>query len=137
MSKEENKAVISRMYEEIHNKGNLEKVEEFVTSDFVDHNPVDLNMPKGPEGLRQVFGMFHSAFPDFSTTVEDIITEEDRVVSRLTMHGTHKGEFMGIPATGKKIHVPVIDIIRLSKGKAVERWGVADVAGMMQQLGVQ
>jgi steroid delta-isomerase-like uncharacterized protein len=137
MSKEENKAVVSRMYEELHNNGNLEKAEEFVTSDFVDHNPADPNMPRGPEGVRKVFGMFHSAFPDFHTTVEDIISEDDRVVSRLTMHGTHNGEFMGIPATGKEINVPVIDIIRMSKGKAVERWGVADIAGMMQQMGVQ
>jgi steroid delta-isomerase-like uncharacterized protein len=124
------------MYEEIHNKGNLEKAEEFVTSDFVDHNPVDPNMPRGPEGLKQTFGLIHSAFSDFHTTVEDIITEDDRVVSRLTMQGKHSGEFLGIPATGKEVNVPVIDIIRLSKGKAVERWGVVDIAGMMQQLGV-
>lgn len=137
MSEEENKAIIARMYEEIHNKGNLDRADEIVTSDFVDHNPPDPNIPKGPEGLRQVFGMFRSAFPDFHTTIEDMISEGDRVVTRLTMHGTHKGEFMGIPATGKKISVPVIDIIRLSDGKAVERWGVEDIAGMMQQLGVQ
>ncbi|UCG69835.1 MAG: ester cyclase, partial [Thermoplasmata archaeon] len=110
---------------------------EFVTADFVDHNPPDPNIPKGVEGLKQTFTMFRSAFPDFHATVEDMISEGDRVVTRLTMHGTHKGEFMGIPATGPEIHVPVIDIIRLSNGKAVERWGVEDIAGMMQQLGVQ
>jgi steroid delta-isomerase-like uncharacterized protein len=137
MSNKENKAFAARMYEEIHNKGNLEKAEEFVTPDFVDHNPADPNMPKGPDGVRHVFGMFRSAFPDFHTTVEDIIADEDRVVSRVTMHGTHKGEFMGIPATGKEVSIPVIDIMRISNGKAAERWGVADVAGMMQQLGVK
>lgn len=137
MSKEENKNLITRMYEEIHNKGNLDIAGEFVTSDFVDHNPPDPNTPTGPEGVKHVFGMFRSAFPDFHATVEDMISEGDRVVTRLTMHGTHKGEFMGIPATGKEINVPVIDIIRLSRGKAVERWGVEDIMGMMQQLGVQ
>jgi steroid delta-isomerase-like uncharacterized protein len=137
MSNKENKDIVTRMYQEIHNKGNLDTADKFVTSDFVDHNPPDPNIPKGPEGLRQVFGMFRSAFPDFHTTIEDMISEDDKVVSRITMHGTHKGEFMGIPATGKEISVPVIDIIRISKGKAVERWGVEDIAGMMQQLGVK
>ncbi len=137
MPKEGNKTIVSRMYEEIHNKGNLDNAHEFVSADFVDHNPPDPNTPKGPEGIKHVFGMFRSAFPDFHTTVEDMISEGDRVVTRLTMHGTHKGEFMGIPATGKEINVPVIDIIRLSRGKAVERWGLEDINGMMHQLGVE
>ena len=85
MSKEENKNLVSRMYEEIHNKGNLDTTDKFVTSDFVDHNPVDPRMPKGPEGIRQVFGMFHSAFPDFHATVEDMITEGDTVCNHHRM----------------------------------------------------
>ncbi|UCE36156.1 MAG: ester cyclase [Thermoplasmata archaeon] len=136
MSKEENKAIVTRMYEEIHNNGNLNKAEELVTSDFVDRTPAMPDMPKGPEGVKLLFGTLRSAFPDLHTTVEDMVSEDDRVVARLTMRGTHKGEFMGIPATGKEISISGIDIVRLSKGKVAERWGVADIAGMMQQLGV-
>ena len=80
--------------------------------------------------------MLRSAFPDLKATIEDTIAEGDKVVIRMTWRGTHTGgEFMGIPATGKSVSIGVIDIIRISGGKAVEHWGQMDSMLMMQQLG--
>jgi len=136
MSVEENKAILRRMYEEIHNKGNLAAADEFVASEFVDHNPPGPGVPPGPEGVKQGLGMFRAAFSDFHATIEDMIAEGDKVVARLTITGTHKGEFMGIAPTGKQVTVGVIDIVRIAGGKMVERWGQEDMLGMMQQLGI-
>jgi predicted ester cyclase len=80
--------------------------------------------------------MFRGAFPDFKVTIDDLIAEGDKVVIRATWNGTQKGEFMGIPPTGKRVSFGVIDIIRMAGGKAVEHWGQMDSMGMMQQLGV-
>lgn len=135
MSAEQNKALIHRMYEEVHNKGNLDVLDEITATDFIDHNLAP-GLPSGLDGVKQLFTMFHSAFPDFHVTVEDMLAEGDKVVSRITMGGTHKGEFMGIPPTGKEVSVEVIDILRIAGGKAVERWGIFDQLGMMQQLDV-
>jgi steroid delta-isomerase-like uncharacterized protein len=80
-------------------------------------------------------GMLRSAFPDFKATIEDILADGDKVVIRMTWTGTHKDEFMGIPATGKRMSIGVIDIIRVANGKGTEHWGQMDAMGMMQQLG--
>ena len=79
---------------------------------------------------------FFTAFPDLHMKIEDQIAEGDMVASRLTVHGTHKGEFMGMPPTGKQITITGTDIVHIKDGKAVERWGNFDDLGMMQQLGV-
>ncbi|MFQ6116758.1 MAG: ester cyclase [Candidatus Bipolaricaulia bacterium] len=136
MSVEENKALVRRVYEEVHNKGNLDAADELLASDFVDHNPFGPNVPPGPEGIKQEFTVFRRAFPDLNATIEEIIAEGDKVVTRLTIRGTHKGEFMGIAATGKQMILSVIDIVRISGGKVAERWGVEDNLGLMRQLGV-
>jgi predicted ester cyclase len=80
--------------------------------------------------------MFRSAFPDFKATINDIIAEGDKVVIRMTWNGTHRGEFMGIPPTGKRVSFGVFDILRIAGGKFVEHWGQMDSMLMMQQLGV-
>jgi steroid delta-isomerase-like uncharacterized protein len=80
--------------------------------------------------------MFRTAFPDGRFTVEDLLADGEKVVSRFTATGTHKNDFMGIPATGKAITVTGIDILQFADGKAVEHWGEIDGLGMMQQLGV-
>lgn len=79
--------------------------------------------------------MIRAAFPDLHVTVEDMVAEGDKVVARVTMSGTHKGEFMGIAPTGKQITVGIIEILRIAGGKVVEHWNVVDSLGMMQQLG--
>ncbi|MGB3717447.1 MAG: ester cyclase [Candidatus Promineifilaceae bacterium] len=133
---EENKAIVRRFYEEFANQGILSVAEELVAPDFVDHNPPGPDFAPGLEGLKQVFTMFRLAFPDMILTVEDQIAEGDKVVTRLTSRGTHKGELMGVPPTGKTITIGLIDIFRVEGGQLAEHWGESDTMGMMQQLGV-
>ena len=134
MSVEGNKTRVRQIYEAI-SKGDLMALDHLLTADFVDHNP-DPGQAPGLEGVKQGFTMFRTAFPDFQITLEDMIAEGDKVATRVTGHGTHKGEFQGIPPTGKQVTVTGIDIIRCAGGKCVERWGAFDNLGMMQQLGV-
>jgi predicted ester cyclase len=79
--------------------------------------------------------MLHAAFPDFKATIDDLITEGDKVVIRMTWRGTQKGEFMGVPPTGKRVSFGVIDIIRIAGGRFAEHWGQMDNMSMMHQLG--
>ena len=133
---EENKAILRRLFEEFASKGDESVVDELFARDFVDHNPQGPNIPPGPEGVKQLFAGRRAAFPDMIVTVEDQVAEGDIVVNRLTVTGTHQGEFMGIPATGKSISMGAIGIFRIEDGKIAERWGQSDLIGMMQQLGV-
>ena len=135
MSAEENKAIVQRMTEEIFNKKNVDALGDFMAEDMVDHNPPPTDKP-GLEGVKDMFRMFLSAFPDLSIQVDDVIAEGDKVVMRATTTGTHQGDFMGIAATGKKISYGEIHIVRIAGGKMVEHWGIEDQMGMMQQLGV-
>lgn len=135
MSTERNKDLVRRFYEEIFNKGNLAGLGEFVSTDFVDHNPEPGQRP-GLEGLKEAFTVFFGAFGGFHVDVEDMIAEDDKVAVRLTMQATHKGDFAGLAATGKRVSVTLIDILRIANGKMAERWGLYDLPGMMHQLGV-
>jgi steroid delta-isomerase-like uncharacterized protein len=132
---EENKAVARRIIEEVWNKKNLDAIDELIAADYVDHT-LPPGLPAGREGARAFIGTYLNAFPDVKLTIEDMITEGDKVVTRWTATGTHTGELMGIPATGKRITVTGLDITRFSGGKSVEFWGQFDQMGMMQQLGV-
>jgi len=135
MTTEENKAIVSRFFEEVFNKKNLAFLDEYATPDAIDHL-VPPNMPPGREGSKQFIAMFLTAFPDLHAHLEDIVAEGDKVVTRTSYHGTHTAPLMGIPATGKAISSHGIDITRLANGKTVEHWGELDLLGLMQQLGV-
>ncbi len=135
MTAEENKVIARRYSEEIWGKGNMDAIDELVAPDYVDHIPFPETAPNR-EGLKQSVGMFRSAFPDLSVTVEEIVAEGDKVVSRWTTKGTHKGELMGIPPTGKHASMNGITVNRIANGKIVEEWTLADMASLMQQLGV-
>lgn len=135
MSAKENKAFVRRFYNEVLNKGNLSVIDELVAANHVDH-AAPPGIAQGIEGTRQWFGMMQKAFPDSRVKVDDLLAEGNKVVARVTMEATHKGEFMGIPATGKAVKIEGIDIIRISRGKAAEHWGLFDNLGMLQQLGV-
>ena len=134
MSTEQNKALVRRL-EEVFNRGNISLVDELFAPDFVEHEELPPGIPPGREAVKQLTTMFRSAFPDFKATIDDIVAEGDKVVIRQTWSGTHKGEFMGVPPTGKSVSFGVIDIIRIAGGKFVEHWGQMDMMGMMQQLG--
>jgi steroid delta-isomerase-like uncharacterized protein len=135
MSIEQNKALVHQMVEEIFNRGNIGRADEFLSPDFVEHEELPPGMPQGREGVKQMTTMMRNAFPDFKATIEDIIAEGDKVVIRMTWSGTQKGEFMGVPPTGKSVSFGVLDIIRIAGGKFVEHWGQMDSMRMMQQLG--
>jgi steroid delta-isomerase-like uncharacterized protein len=135
MAAEQNKALIARFVEEIFNKGNIDIVGEIFAPDFIEHEQLPPGLPNGREGVKMMTTMLRSAFPDFKATIDDVLAEGDKVVIRMTWSGTHKGEFMGIPATGKRVSFGVIDIIRIANGKVVEHWGQMDSMSLMQQLG--
>jgi steroid delta-isomerase-like uncharacterized protein len=134
-SLEENKNLIRRAIEEIWNGRNYDNVEEFISRDFVVHAATPGEEIHGPEGARQFHIQLRKAFPDIHFTVEDQIAEGDRVVTQWTAKGTHKGEFKGMPPTGKQFKVTAIDIDRIEKGKVVECWTKMDELGLLRQLG--
>ena len=133
----DNKTVSRRFLEEVWNKGNLAVLNEIITRDHVNSGPGTLpGLPNGPEGSKQLVTVYRNAFPDVHFTIDDQIAEGDKVVTRWTAHGTHQGELVGIPATGKSSTVTGISVDRLVNGKIAESWGIFDQFGMMQQLGV-
>jgi steroid delta-isomerase-like uncharacterized protein len=135
MMSADTKQLIQRFYDEAINGRKLDIIDELVTTDFVEHEEIP-GGATGRDGVKQFFAMLAVAFPDFRFNVEDVIAEGDKGVVRSTLTGTHRGDFLGIPATGKAVSVGVIDIMRLTDGKVVEHWGVSDMAGLMEQLGV-
>ena len=134
MSTEENKVLLRRLFEEVWNQGNLATVDELLAADYVLHDPAMLI--RGPEGFKAYVSAFRAAFPDLHATIEDQIAQDDRVAMRFTVRATHKGEFQGIPPTGKQITLSGINIQRFVDGKIVENWVSLDALGMLQQLGV-
>ena len=134
---EENKAVIRRFVEEVQTHHNLDAVDELFSPDCKDHSgSMPPGIPNNPAGFKQFFGILISAFPDLKASIHDMVAEGDKVVTRKSFSGTHRGDFMGIPATGNQIQLNVIDIMRVVEGKITDHWAVADQLGLMQQLGV-
>ena len=138
MSTEENKIAVRRLTEEVLCGGNLGLADELVAPDFVNHNLLATGEESHSVGVKsyqqEVMG-FRSVFPDITAAIIHLLADGDRVVSHAQMRGTHKGEFMGYPATGKKVEFSAISIVRLANGKLVERWNIADRYGLLQQLG--
>ena len=133
---ERNKALVRRGVDEIWNHGHFDVADEVVTSDFVVHATSLKGEIKGREGIKQYFAALRAAFPDLTFTIEDHIAEADRVVTRWSARGTHRGDFQGVPASGKQIHVTGIDVDRIENGKVAECWMNMDELGLLQQLGV-
>jgi steroid delta-isomerase-like uncharacterized protein len=135
MNTEQNKALMRRFVEEIFNRGNLNRLEEFMAPNFVEHEELPPGVPRDREGVKQLTLTLRSAFPDFKATIDDAIAEGDKLVVRQTWTGTHKGDFMGVPPSGKKVSFGVIDILQFSDGKILAHWGMIDNMGLMQQIG--
>jgi steroid delta-isomerase-like uncharacterized protein len=131
---EQNKAIVRRTFEEAWNKGDLAVLDEIYATDVIAHSAPP-GQAGGLKGARQFFGIYLGAFPDTHMEVEDQVAEEDKVVTRWTATGTHKGELMGMPATGKQVRISGITINRLEGGQIVEEWATFDQLGMLQQLG--
>ncbi|MEK7324778.1 MAG: ester cyclase [Chloroflexota bacterium] len=134
MSTEQNKAVAMRTVEAI-NAGDMSLFESLLAPDAVEH-AVPPGMPPTRETAKQFVTMLRAAFPDSHYHVDDVIAEGDRVVQRVTCHGTMKGEFLGMPATGKSATWTEMHIVRVANGKIVEHWANVDQLGMLQQLGL-
>lgn len=133
---DEHKRLARRAVEEIYNEGNLDAADEIYAADCVLH---DASMPedlRGPEGIKRYAAMYREAFPDLHVTIEDEISEGDRMAMRWTARGTHRGDLMGIPPTGNPMNVSGITIGRMAGGRLVEEWFQSDDLGMMRQLGL-
>jgi len=131
-----NKKLAQRSNEKLWGEGNLEIIDEYVAEDYVEYNTASPEPIRGKEGYRENVEMVHRAFPDLEVTTKDLIAEDDKVVTRYTLTGTHEGQLMGIEPTGNEVEVEGISIGRLEDGQVVEGWSNIDVMGMMQQLGV-
>jgi steroid delta-isomerase-like uncharacterized protein len=127
-------ATMRRMYDLI-SAGDIDGFGELLADDLVEHEELP-GLAPGKEGVKTFFRMYVAAFPDLKMHAEDVLTSGDKIVTRGRATGTHRGEFMGMPATGKAIDVQLIDIVRFGDdGLAHEHWGVFDTMAMMQQLG--
>ena len=131
---EENKAVETRFIEEVLNGKDLAVADELVAKDVVELDPFP-GQEQGREGLKELLGMLFAAFPDQHWTIEELIAEGEKVVNRFTWRGTHQGEFMGIPPTGRRVEVKGVVIDRIVEGKIADTRILMDNLGLMQQLG--
>ncbi|MBI3287464.1 MAG: ester cyclase [Chloroflexi bacterium] len=134
MGAQENKDRFRRAFEALFNEGNLAVADELFDPNFLGHAPP--NPIRGPQGLKQTVDMYRKALPDLHLTIEDQIAQGDRLANRWTARGTHRGELMGIPPTGKPVTLTGITINRWAGGKIVEGWTEINLMGVMQQLGV-
>ncbi len=129
------RATLDRMYDRI-NAHDADGFAALLAEDFVEHEVVP-GLEPTRDGVRQFFSMYFAAFPDLHFHTEDVIEQGDKLVARFRATGTHNGDFMGMPPTGRSVEVGVIDIIRFGDdGLAHEHWGSFDALGMMQQLGL-
>lgn len=131
---DEVRSAMLRFYAEVVNRGEHGLVDELVSEDFVEHEEFP-GLTKDREGLKQFLAMMDEAFDGMRMDVEDLFVDGDTAIARVTMRGTHAREFAGVPASGREIAVPGVDIVRFADGKAVEHWGVTDGMVMMEQLG--
>ena len=133
MSTEQNKAIARRFIEEASK--NTALFDELLAPNYVLYFSAAPEPIRGIEAAKQLNAVYRNAFPDFVTSVEQMVAEGDKVVVRWSVHGTHTGDFQGIPPTGKHGMASGIDIVRIEGGQIVEDWGVFDSLGLLQQLG--
>mgnify|MGYP005842105327 CR=1 FL=1 len=135
MSMMQNKELVRAYAEGVFDKGDLDAIDRLVAPNFVNHNVLPGQDP-GPSGEKQRARMFRTAFPDLQVTAEDMIAEGDWVSARVMGRGTHRGEFLGIPPTGRPVSFQSMVMFRIANGRLAERWGTHDFWGAPQQMGV-
>jgi predicted ester cyclase len=128
------KSIYQAFVDDVLNGGRFELADKYLDPVVVSHNPFPGQQP-GIDGFVGALRAFRIAFPDLHAHATHYIEEGDRVVGRFEVKGTHQGDFMGLPATGRPIHYEEIAIVRLAGGRIVEHWAVADALAIMQQLG--
>ena len=133
MSTKENKAIIMRLFDEVFSQGNMEVIDELVAED-VSGQDAAIDETRTIDDVRRVVVLFRTAFPDASYTIHDLIAEGDRVVARWSLTGTHRGTYLDVSPTEKRVILKGILIYRLEDEKIVEYWGEIDHLGLMRQL---
>ena len=130
---EDAKDLLRRFYERVTD-GDLAVVDELVADDFVEHEGFP-GLEPGKPGVKQFFALFRSAFPDLRMEPQEMLAEGDLVCARVSITGTHRGEFMGVQPNGKPIAIEAMDMLRIRDGRMTEHWGVTDSMALMQQIG--
>jgi steroid delta-isomerase-like uncharacterized protein len=133
---EHNKERVRRYVEEFQSAGNVETADALVAADIIHHHGPGWTLAdtSGREGAKAFITMLRAAFPDLRAVLHDQLGDDDKVMTRKTFHGTHRGTFWGIPPTGKQVTIDLIDILRITDGQMVEHWNLVDWMGLMQQL---
>jgi steroid delta-isomerase-like uncharacterized protein len=131
---ESTEAVMKRFVEFI-NTADEQLAGQVIASDAVFHAPTHAEPLRGPAGYLELLAILRTGFPDIHWTLEETITEGDRIAARFTMRGTHRGDFFGIPPTGNKISVQALNFYHLADGQIVGEQGQPDLLGIMQQIG--
>ena len=131
---EENKATIRRIYEEILNEANLNAIDLLFHEHYVYHEPGTPQV-RGTGGAKQLFSAYRTALPDMSASLDDMIGEGDKVAHRFTIRGTHRGDLMGVPASGKPVEFTGMLVSRFDDGKVIEERENLDSLGLLQQIG--
>ena len=129
-----NKTLVCKLVNEAQGKGNLDVVDEILADDFIDHTPFP-GVPPTRDGVKMLFGYLRSVFPDLRVTIHEQIADAQKVATRKTFEGTHRGDFMGVAGTGKTITFEVIDILTFNDGgRIAEHRVIFDRLGLQQQL---
>ncbi|KQY10063.1 hypothetical protein ASD37_06880 [Mycobacterium sp. Root135] len=126
--------VVRRNVEAVQNGGDFAVFDEIFADDFVDHTPQQ-GVPADKDGVRMLYTGLRAAFADFHAEIHWQTVEDDEVTTFKTYHGTHAGDFLGVPATGRKIQFDTIDVFRVRDGRLVDHWRIADLLGLLIQLG--
>jgi steroid delta-isomerase-like uncharacterized protein len=130
----DNEALVRRWFEEVWDKGRAEAIDEMMAADCVAHGLGD-TPAVGPGAFKAFHAQFRGAFPDIRITVDDVVLQGDRAATRFTIRATHRGDHLGVPATGRQVTFPAMSIVRCRNGQIAEGWNVVDMLGMLQQVG--
>jgi steroid delta-isomerase-like uncharacterized protein len=134
VSLDDNKAIIRAYVETVWNQHQLDRADEFMAPDFLDHASLPGQAP-GLQGATNKWAMYQTGLPDLRVTINDLVAEGDKVGVRRTYQGTHGGELLGVPPIGRHMQIGGISIFRLAGGKIAESWEQVNLLAMMQQLG--
>ena len=135
MSSEANKTLVRRFIEEVLAGGDFAALAELTAPDCVEHTAAP-GYPPGEGTIARHMILWRAAFPDLAITIEDLVAEGARVAARWTLRGTHRGAFLGLPPTGRRVTVAGMELYRLAGGRIAERWAVVDTLGLLRQLGL-